>query len=79
MMRSFPDSFRQYQQEIPLAVITLLRNCPSEHANLRKELLIATRHILITDFRNGFIPYIDTLLEESVLIGNGRTCWDTLR
>jgi len=44
-----------------------------------QELLIATRHILATDFKTGFITQIDTLLEESVLIGNGRTAFETLR
>jgi transformation/transcription domain-associated protein len=44
-----------------------------------QELLIATRHILATDFRNGFVSQIDTLLDENVLIGTGRTSFETLR
>lgn len=44
-----------------------------------QELLIATRHILATDFRMGFIGHIDTLLDEKVLIGSGRTSFETLR
>jgi transformation/transcription domain-associated protein len=41
--------------------------------------LIATRHILATEFRVGFISQIDTLLDEQVLIGSGRTSFETLR
>lgn len=44
-----------------------------------QELLIATRHILATDFRAGFVSQIDTLLDEGVLIGTGRTSYETLR
>lgn len=44
-----------------------------------KELLIATRHILATDFRSGFVSQIDTLLDEQVLIGSGRTSFETIR
>jgi transformation/transcription domain-associated protein len=44
-----------------------------------QELLIATRHILATEFRAGFVSHIDTLLDEAVLIGTGRTSYETLR
>lgn len=44
-----------------------------------QELLVATRHILSTDFRSSFIPKIDLLLNEKVLIGTGVTSHDTLR
>jgi len=73
------DQLKPYQDSIPSCVIQLLRHCPHESASIRKELLIATRHILATDFRSGFVPYIDALLEEEMLIGRGRTCYETLR
>ncbi|QSL64955.1 hypothetical protein MERGE_002259 [Pneumocystis wakefieldiae] len=44
-----------------------------------KELLVATRHILATDFRNAFIKKIDFLLDKKVLIGEGVTVHETLR
>ena len=34
-------------------MLALLRNCPQEVAHLRRELLIAARHILATDLRNS--------------------------
>eukprot|EP00029_Vermamoeba_vermiformis_P012962 TRINITY_DN7900_c0_g1_i1.p1 TRINITY_DN7900_c0_g1~~TRINITY_DN7900_c0_g1_i1.p1 ORF type:complete len:1064 (-),score=245.62 TRINITY_DN7900_c0_g1_i1:111-3281(-) len=79
MLRSFAESFRNYEEQVPRSVIQLLRNCPPELASTRRELLIATRHILATEFRKGFVPHIDTLIDEQVLIGNGRTCHETLR
>ena len=43
---------------------------PLMAAGMRRELLVATRHILQTDFRVGFFTKIDHLLDESVLIGS---------
>ena len=37
-----------------------------------QELLIATRHILATDFRRGFQPHLDDLLDESLFLGPGQ-------
>lgn len=42
-------------------------------------MLIAARHILQTDFRTAFVPYIDTLVDDRVLIGVGVTCHEQLR
>ncbi|KAK2978418.1 hypothetical protein RJ640_000598, partial [Escallonia rubra] len=44
-----------------------------------KELLVALKHVLGTDFKRGLFPLIDTLLEERVLVGTGRACFETLR
>jgi len=57
----------------------LLSACPAEAASTRKELLVATRHILATDFRKAFLVHLDELLDEQKLIGAGRTCYETLR
>ncbi|KAL3903756.1 MAG: hypothetical protein SGPRY_011546, partial [Prymnesium sp.] len=35
-------------------VINLLLTCPAESVSIRKDILVATRHILATDFRTGF-------------------------
>jgi hypothetical protein len=73
------EQLRPHQEHIPKYVTSLLINCPNESAPIRKELLIATRHILATDFRSGFISQIETLLDEKVLVGTGRTSHETLR
>uniref|UniRef100_A0A8C3CKA9 Transformation/transcription domain associated protein n=1 Tax=Cairina moschata TaxID=8855 RepID=A0A8C3CKA9_CAIMO len=60
-------------------MLQLLSNCPAETAHLRKELLIAAKHILTTDLRSQFIPCMDKLFDESILIGSGYTARETLR
>ena len=50
-------------------MLALLKNCPQEVAHLRRELLIAARHILATDLRNRFVTCIDQLFDENLLIG----------
>lgn len=70
---------KDYLEVFPEACIRLLRDCPPEDVSTRKELLVATRHILTADSRSSFIPYIDTLLEERVLVGTGVSSRETLR
>ncbi|ORX57551.1 hypothetical protein DM01DRAFT_1302758 [Hesseltinella vesiculosa] len=79
ILRSYTALLRPYQDQIPDFVLRLLRECPPESSATRKELLVATRHILSTDFRTSFVPKIDLLLNEKVLIGTGVTSHDTLR
>ncbi|KAG7193884.1 uncharacterized protein KQ657_005082 [Scheffersomyces spartinae] len=66
-------------QDIPDVILRLLQDCPAELSVARKELLHATRHILSTSFRSHFIPKIDLLFDEKVLIGEGLTSYETLR
>ena len=60
-------------------MLALLKNCPQEVAHLRRELLIAARHILATELRNRFISSIDQLFDENLLIGSGWTTRETIR
>ena len=64
---------------IPGIILKLLQDCPAEFSVARKELLHATRHILSTPFRTHFIPLIELLFNEKVLIGEGLTANKTLR
>ena len=66
LLRAFADFMRPYQESIPKCVIQLLLMCPPESASIRKDILVATRHILATDFRVGFFSQIDVLLDEKV-------------
>ena len=79
LLRGFAEHVRPFQDKITQSAIQLLHSCPNESATIRKELLVATRHILATDFRAGFVSKIDVLLQQRVLIGQGRTAFDTLR
>ncbi|ANB14813.1 histone acetyltransferase TRA1 [Sugiyamaella lignohabitans] len=78
-LRGFSSSLKQYHKVIPDFIVRLLEDCPCELSAARKELLVATRHILNTDFRTIFIPKVDILLNEKVLIGEGLTVHETLR
>eukprot|EP00898_Chlorokybus_atmophyticus_P003741 jgi/Chlat1/4368/Chrsp29S04524 len=82
LLRSYTDVLRQHEEIVSKSVVELLMTCPDSVA-IRKELLVATRHVLATDFRRGFKRHLDTLLDERqvilVLVGTGRACYETLR
>lgn len=78
-LRMSAAALQQYRTNIPQLVVRLLKDCPAEGASHRKELLIAARHILQTDFRQAFVPHIDTLVDDRVLIGLGITSHEQLR
>ncbi|KAG5438769.1 hypothetical protein PCANB_002489 [Pneumocystis canis] len=79
VLRGFTATMKKYQNKIPEFCVRILKDCPPEISSARKELLVATRHILATDFRNAFVKKIDFLLDERVLIGEGVTVHETLR
>ena len=79
VLRGSQTNAKEYLEVFPEACVRLLRDCPPEDVGTRKELLVATRHILTSDSRSSFIPYIDTLLEERVLVGTGITSREALR
>ncbi|XP_039632326.1 transformation/transcription domain-associated protein [Polypterus senegalus] len=79
IIRIYQDLVAKYSQQMVKGMLQLLSNCPSETAHLRKELLIAAKHILTTDLRSQFIPCMDKLFDESILIGQGYTARETLR
>ncbi|XP_019712857.1 transformation/transcription domain-associated protein isoform X2 [Hippocampus comes] len=79
IIRIYQELVGKYSQQMVKGMLQLLTNCPSETAHLRKELLIAAKHILTTELRNQFIPCMDKLFDESILIGSGYTARETLR
>nr|XP_039255466.1 transformation/transcription domain-associated protein-like [Styela clava] len=78
-VRPYHESIIQYSNEMVTAMLQLLTNCPPEVASLRKELLIAVRHILATDLRTKFVPRMDSLLDEEILVSSGWSACETLR
>ena len=54
-------------------MLILLESCPHEVAHLRKELLIAAKHILATDQRSRFVNQMEKLFDENTLVGSGWT------
>ncbi|KAI1895994.1 hypothetical protein AGOR_G00090240 [Albula goreensis] len=79
IIRIYQDLVGKYSQQMVKGMLQLLSSCPSETAHLRKELLIAAKHILTTDLRSQFIQCMDKLFDESILIGSGYTARETLR
>ena len=79
LIKGFKENMLPHQETIATSVVMLLKRCPDESVSTRKELLVATRHILATDFRHGFFKHVDTMLREDVLIGNGRHAQAVLR
>ncbi|KAK4773935.1 hypothetical protein SAY87_028954 [Trapa incisa] len=78
LLKSFADYIRPHEESICRSIVNLLVTC-SDSVSIRKELLVALKHVLGTDFKRGLFPLIDTLLEERVLVGPGRACFETLR
>lgn len=79
LLKQFPDLMNSEEASIPRSVVKLMQTCPGGSALIRKELLVATRHILGSPFRKGFFEQVDLLLDERVLVGSGRAATDTLR
>ena len=78
LLRVLADALRPYAPRCAAAVVHLLLTCPDVVAT-RKELLVATRHMVSTEFRAAFAPHIDTLLSEQALLGGGRAAHEALR
>jgi transformation/transcription domain-associated protein len=79
LLRGYSEAIQPHQESISQSIVELLKTCP-DNVSTRKELLVATRHVLSAqEFRRGFYTHIDTLLDEAVLVGTGRACFDSLR
>ncbi|EHA8588761.1 hypothetical protein COCNU_scaffold006566G000100 [Cocos nucifera] len=78
LLKSHAEYIRPHEENMCKSIVNLLVTCP-DSVSIRKELLVALKHVLNSDFRRGLFPLIDTLLEERVLIGSGRVCVETLR
>ncbi|EPQ29591.1 uncharacterized protein PFL1_02810 [Pseudozyma flocculosa PF-1] len=79
VLRGSAPVMRPYAHVLPEISVRLLKDCPPEASATRKELLVATRHVLSTEYRANFVGQIDTLLDERVLIGTGITSHETQR
>lgn len=79
LLRGSAEWVKPHKDSIPVSVVQLLISCPHELILVRKELLVATRHILATDFREGFFKHVDIFLDERTLVGAHRGAGDTLR
>lgn len=78
-LRDFSELMHSYEDVVAKNVHSLIQSCPIESISTRKELLVDFRHILATDFRKGFAPYLDSFLDETFLMGPGRHISESLR
>lgn len=79
VLRVYSGLLTDFLPMLPDIVVRLLKDCPRERSGARKELLVATRHIINFNFRKIFLKKIDELLDERVLIGDGLTVYETMR
>ncbi|KAI5799270.1 hypothetical protein DFH27DRAFT_653555 [Peziza echinospora] len=79
VLRVYSPLLTDFLPQLPDIVVRLLKDCPRERSGARKELLVATRHIINFNFRKIFLKKIDELLDERVLIGDGLTVYETMR
>jgi transformation/transcription domain-associated protein len=59
LLRSFSSDLKPYEERLASNVVALMSTCPREFISTRKELLVATRHLLNSDFRSGFYRHVD--------------------
>ncbi|KAJ2064803.1 transcription-associated protein 1 [Coemansia sp. S146] len=69
--RGFTALLLPCQARIAQLTLQLLCSCPAEATATRKEMLIATRHIVSTEIRKAFVPIADKFLDMQVLVGSG--------
>lgn len=53
IVRLFQDTIMTHSASVTSGILSLMHLCPKEAAHLRKELLIAARHIFATDLRQS--------------------------
>ncbi|KAJ2497905.1 transcription-associated protein 1 [Coemansia sp. RSA 1972] len=69
--RGFTALLLPSQDRIAQLTLNLLCACPAESTATRKEMLIATRHVVSTEIRKAFVPLADRFLDMQVLVGSG--------
>ncbi|OQR95529.1 phosphatidylinositol kinase (PIK-L3) [Thraustotheca clavata] len=79
LLRGFSNLMRPFQDTICENTVKLLIACPKDAFVLRKDIFVAARHILSTDFRRGFYPQLEILMDDEVLIGKGRCSYYQIR
>ncbi|XP_077554082.1 transformation/transcription domain-associated protein-like isoform X4 [Haemaphysalis longicornis] len=79
IVKIYQETVGVHCSQLAQGMLGLLMLCPQEVAHLRKELLIAARHILATELRNKFVGCMEQLFDENILIGSGWTAYESLR
>lgn len=79
LLRGCANLMRQFQDAICENTVKLLIACPKDAFAIRKDIFVAARHIISTDFRRGFYPQLEYLMDDDVLVGKGRSSYYQIR
>ncbi|KAL8008147.1 putative transcription-associated protein [Plasmopara halstedii] len=79
LLRGCANLMRPFQDAICENTVKLLIACPKDAFVLRKDIFVAARHIISTDFRRGFYSQLELLMHDDVLIGKGRCSFYQIR
>jgi transformation/transcription domain-associated protein len=79
LLRVYSGQLTDFLPQLPDIVVRMLKDCPRERSAVRKELLVAIRHIINFNFRKIFLRKLDELLDSRILIGDGLTVYETMR
>ena len=79
LLRAFGEQLREHGPRLAAAIVRLMAALP-DSVGVRKELLVAVRHLLSTELKHCFRPHFEgALLQERVLLGESRQTRDALR
>ncbi|GLD94890.1 hypothetical protein PINS_up003515 [Pythium insidiosum] len=79
LLRGCGSLLRPFESAICEHTVQLLTVCPKDAFVLRKDIFVAARHIISTDFRRGFYAQLELLLDDDVLVGAGRCNYHQIR
>ena len=79
ILRQYAQRMQEFLPHLPRIVVRMLRDCPKEKCAVRRELLVAMRHLINFNFRSVFLSVIDDLLDERTLLGDSLTSYDALK
>jgi transformation/transcription domain-associated protein len=69
LLPRYREQMKKDEDHLASSVLALFQMCPRDAISTRKDLLVALKHIFVTDFRRGFYKHFDLLLDDRVLIG----------
>lgn len=71
LIGSCPDQMRPHRDALADSVVSLMKHCPRDVLSTRREMLLAAKQIIATEFRKGFFRHIDVMMDERIIAGGG--------
>ena len=79
LLRVYGQLLSGFLEQVPFMIVRLLKDIPKDKCSVRRELIVAVRHIVNFNFRRVFKPVIDDLLDERILLGDSLTVHESLK